>query len=88
MLFGPTARNDRSTRASACVARVQSVLLLGLLGVAGPTALAGAFAAAASASPSTAYVTNQGVNSVTPIEVATNSPGSVGPINAPSLRQR
>ena len=75
MHFLPASRNDRWAQAAARFARVRSALLLALLGVACLTALAGTFAAAAGASPGTAYVTNYGSNSVTPIDLASNTAG-------------
>ena len=70
-------RPYRSLRggAAARFARVRSALLLALLGVACLTALSGTFAAAAGASPTTAYVVNEASDSVTPIELATDAPG-------------
>ncbi len=62
-------------RVTAHFGRVRSALLFALLGAVTLTALAGT-AATAAASPGSAYVTNLGSNSVTPIEVATNKAGS------------
>jgi YVTN family beta-propeller protein len=57
-------------RALACRVRPVRLLALALL-----TALASTTATAASAAPNTAYVTNAGSESVTPIDLATNTPG-------------
>ena len=62
-------------RAGHRLGRVRLALLTLLLGASSLTALAGS-AAMAEAAPGTAYVTNEGSGSVTPIEVATNKPGA------------
>ena len=61
--------------------RLASLALL--LAAALLTALAGTFATAASALPNTAYVANEFIESVTPIDLATNTTGAeikVGPL--------
>jgi YVTN family beta-propeller protein len=67
-------RRDLETHALS-PGRARLALLTLLLGASSLTALAGG-AAMAAAAPGTAYVTNEGSGSVTPIEVATNEPGA------------
>ena len=75
--FERTVSDHRPTRTRKVhrLGRVGLALLAVLLGTSSLTALADSDAAAAAASLSTAYVTNEDSKSVTPIELATNTPG-------------
>ena len=67
---------QRATRRGAVrFSRVRLAPLVLLLAAVPLTALAGTFATAASAAPNTAYVGNSFSESVTPIDLATNTPG-------------
>ena len=68
---------QRTTRRGAVrFNRVRLAPLVLLLAAVLLTALAGTFATAASAAPNTAYVGNSFSESVTPIDLATNTPGA------------